>query len=107
MKMTDIANQLTTATSLQSFAMTVVLAPLLLGGTTPALAEEEFDYAAYFGPFSCEWWGLERVKGSNQCRDPKKNMKDPLKNPLSSAKQEPKKDPPKNPEPPPEPTKEE
>ena len=35
-----------------------------------AVAEEPaFDYAAYFGPFSCEWWGLERMPGSNKCQE--------------------------------------
>ena len=50
----------------------------------PTLAEEQaFDYAAYFGPFSCGWWGLERVKGSNQCKD--KNFKESSRGITSSA----------------------
>ena len=65
----------------------------LLGSGLSAIAEEEgqaFDYGSYFGPFSCEWWGLERVKGSNQCKDrpTKKAPLDALEPPTASAPKE-------------------
>jgi len=54
----------------------VSISPLLL---TPAVAlasngtasdsEPGIDYATYFGPFSCEFWGLKRLPGSNQCAE--------------------------------------
>eukprot|EP00747_Dinoflagellata_sp_TGD_P186898 gnl/TRDRNA2_/TRDRNA2_44261_c0_seq1.p1 gnl/TRDRNA2_/TRDRNA2_44261_c0~~gnl/TRDRNA2_/TRDRNA2_44261_c0_seq1.p1 ORF type:complete len:216 (+),score=38.71 gnl/TRDRNA2_/TRDRNA2_44261_c0_seq1:49-696(+) len=39
-------------------------------GDTGAAAQttpKPLDYAAYFGPFSCEFWGAKRAPGSNSC----------------------------------------
>jgi hypothetical protein len=63
----------TTRRSALSAAMTILAVPTIARAANGTAAEEPaFDYAAFFGPFSCEWWGLERSPGSNQCKDKSK-----------------------------------
>jgi hypothetical protein len=59
----------TTRRNALTAVVSLALPSIALASNGTATEEPDFDYAAYFGPFSCEWWGLERSSGSNQCKD--------------------------------------
>ena len=51
-------------------ALAIKSSPVIAANETVVAAapeESEFDYAAYFGLFSCEGWGMKRKPGSNEC----------------------------------------